>query len=67
MSAAMPLIGRDGKWISAAAAPARLVRGRPAGSVSVKEGAKSTAYVFVDANGHEQANATQYLGNLSEA
>jgi 3D (Asp-Asp-Asp) domain-containing protein len=32
----------------------------------VRQGAKATAYVFVDAEGPEQANCDQYLGNLSE-
>jgi 3D (Asp-Asp-Asp) domain-containing protein len=66
MSAAFPLIDRQGKWISAPLRHRDWCEAALQGSVSVRTGAKSTAYVFVDANGPEQANCDQYLGNLSE-
>ena len=66
MSAAFPLLGRDGEWISPPLRHKDWCEAALQGSVSVKQGSKSTAYVFVDANGPEQANCDQYLGNLSE-
>ena len=36
------------------------------GSVSVRAGGISTAYVFVDSNGPEQANCDEWLGSLSD-
>ena len=37
------------------------------GSVSIKQGGKSTAYVYVDSNGPEQTNCDEFLGTLSMA
>jgi 3D (Asp-Asp-Asp) domain-containing protein len=66
MSAAFPLIGRDGKWISAPLRQRDWCEAALQGSVSIKNGAKSTAYVYVDSNGPEQTNCDAFLGNLSQ-
>jgi 3D (Asp-Asp-Asp) domain-containing protein len=66
ISAAFPLIGRDGTWISPPLRHKDWCEAALQGSVSVREGSKATAYVFVDANGPEQTNCDQYLGSLSE-
>ena len=66
MSAAFPLIDREGKWISAPLRQRDWCEAALQGSVSVKDGNKSTAYIFVDANGPEQTNCDAWLGNLSE-
>ena len=66
ISAAFPLIDREGKWISAPLRHRDWCEAALQGSVSVRNGNKSTAYVYVDSNGPEQANCDEYLGNLSE-
>jgi 3D (Asp-Asp-Asp) domain-containing protein len=66
ISAAFPLIGRDGTWISPPLRHKDWCEAALQGSVSVREGRKSTAYVFVDANGPEQTNCDEFLGNLSD-
>lgn len=66
MSAAFPLIGRDGKWLSPPLRQRDWCEAALQGSVSVKRGDKSTAYVYVDDNGPEQTNCDQWLGNLSD-
>lgn len=66
ISAAFPLLGRDGAWISPPLTHKDWCEAALQGSVSVRTGAKSTAYVFVDANGPEQANCDEHLGSLSD-
>jgi 3D (Asp-Asp-Asp) domain-containing protein len=66
MSAAFPLIGRDGQWVSPPLRQRDWCEAALQGSVSVKQGGKSTAYVFVDAGGPEQTNCDEWLGNLSD-
>jgi 3D (Asp-Asp-Asp) domain-containing protein len=66
ISAAFPLLGRNGSAISPHLTHRDWCEAALQGSVSVKQGAKSTAYVFVDANGPEQANCDAFLGNLSD-
>ncbi len=66
MSFAFPLLGRDGEWVSPPLRHKDWCEAALQGSVSVKQGSKATAYVFVDSNGPEQTNCDQYLGNLSE-
>lgn len=66
ISAAFPLIGRDGSPISAPLAHRDWCEAALQGSVSVRTGETSTAYVFVDAKGPEQANCDQWLGSLTD-
>lgn len=66
ISAAFPLIGRNGSPISAPLSHRDWCEAALQGSVSVRSGEINTAYVFVDSNGPEQANCDQWLGNLSE-
>ncbi len=66
ISAAFPLIGRDGSPISAPLTYRDWCEAALQGSVSVRAGETTTAYVFVDANGPEQANCDQWLGSLSD-
>lgn len=66
MSFAFPLLGRKGEWVSPPLRHKDWCEAALQGSVSVRQGGKSTAYVFVDAQGPEQANCDQYLGDLSE-
>jgi 3D (Asp-Asp-Asp) domain-containing protein len=66
MSAAFPLIGRDGKWISAPLRQRDWCEAALQGSVSVQDGEKSASYVYVDSNGPEQTNCDEFLGNLSQ-
>jgi 3D (Asp-Asp-Asp) domain-containing protein len=66
ISAAFPLIGVDGKWISPPLRQRDWCEAALQGSVSVTAGGESTAYVFVDANGPEQADCDAWLGNLSD-
>lgn len=66
ISAAFPLIGRNGSPISAPLAHRDWCEAALQGSVSVRAGDTGTAYVFVDANGPEQANCDQWLGSLSD-
>ncbi len=66
MSAAFPLLGRDGSWLSPPLRQKDWCEAALQGSVSVKQGAKSTAYVFVDSNGPEQTNCDEFLGSLSD-
>lgn len=66
VSAAFPLIGRDGAAISPPLAHRDWCEAALQGSVSVRSGGVSTAYVFVDANGPEQADCDQWLGSLTD-
>jgi 3D (Asp-Asp-Asp) domain-containing protein len=66
ISAAFPLIDREGKWISAPLRQRDWCEAALQGSVSVQDGKKSTAYIFVDSNGPEQTNCDEFLGNLSQ-
>lgn len=66
MSAAFPLIGRNGAAISAPLTQRDWCEAALQGSVSVKQGGKSTAYVYVDSNGPEQTNCDEFLGSLSD-
>lgn len=66
MSAAFPLIGREGEWVSPPLRQRDWCDAALQGSVAVKDGGRTTAYVFVDANGPEQTNCDQWLGNLSD-
>lgn len=66
ISAAFPLIGRNGQAISPPLTHRDWCEAALQGSVAVKQGDSSTAYVFVDSNGPEQANCDQWLGSLSE-
>lgn len=66
MSAAFPLIGRDGTWVSPPLRQRDWCQAALQGSVSVRQGRKMTAYVFVDDNGPEQTNCDEWLGNLPD-
>lgn len=66
ISAAFPLLGRDGSPISPPLQHHDWCEAALQGSVSIKQGSTSTAYVFVDANGPEQVNCDAFLGNLSD-
>ena len=66
ISAAFPLINRNGEAISPPLSHRDWCSAALQGSVSVRSGGKSTAYVFVDANGPEQANCDEWLGSLSD-
>jgi 3D (Asp-Asp-Asp) domain-containing protein len=66
ISAAFPLLGRDGDPISPPLAHRDWCEAALQGSVSVRQGGKATAYVFVDAKGPEQASCDQWLGSLSD-
>lgn len=66
ISAAVPLIDRKGEAISPPLSPRDWCNAALQGSVSVRAGGKSTAYVYVDANGPEQANCDEWLGSLSD-
>lgn len=66
ISAALPLIGRNGDPISPPLLHRDWCEAALQGSVSVRQGGKATAYVFVDAKGPEQADCDQWLGSLSD-
>jgi 3D (Asp-Asp-Asp) domain-containing protein len=66
VSAAFPLIGRKGTAISAPLSQRDWCEAALQGSVSVRQGGKSTAYVYVDSNGPEQTNCDEFLGSLPE-
>lgn len=66
ISAAIPLIGRNGEAISAPLGYRDWCNAALQGSVSVRAGGKATAYVYVDSNGPEQANCDEWLGSLSD-
>jgi 3D (Asp-Asp-Asp) domain-containing protein len=66
ISAAFPLLDRAGKGISPPLRHKDWCDAALQGSVSVKQGDRATAYVFVDSKGPEQANCDEYLGKLSE-
>ncbi len=66
ISAAFPLIGRDGASISPMLTQGDWCEAALQGSVSVRQGGKATAYVYVDSNGPDQANCDEFLGNLSD-
>lgn len=63
---AFPLINRDGEAISPPLSARDWCNAALQGSVSVRAGGKSTAYVYVDANGPDQANCDEWLGSLSD-
>ncbi len=63
---AFPLIDRDGEAISPPLSARDWCNAALQGSVSVRAGGKSTAYVYVDANGPDQANCDEWLGSLSD-
>lgn len=65
-SAAFPLVGRNDQPISPPLLHRDWCEAALQGSVSVQQGEKATAYVFVDAKGPEQANCDQWLGSLSD-
>jgi 3D (Asp-Asp-Asp) domain-containing protein len=66
ISAAFPLVGRNGEAISPPLALRDWCNAALQGSVSVRAGGKATAYVYVDSNGPEQANCDEWLGSLSD-
>lgn len=66
ISAALPLIGRDGASISPMLTQRDWCEAALQGSVSVRQGGKATAYVYVDSSGPDQANCDEFLGNLSD-
>jgi 3D (Asp-Asp-Asp) domain-containing protein len=66
ISAAFPLLDRKGNGISPPLRHKDWCDAALQGSVSIKQGNKSVAYVFVDAKGPEQANCDAYLGKLSD-
>lgn len=66
ISAAFPLLGRDGDPISPPLLHRDWCEAALQGSVSVRQGGKATAYVYVDSKGPEQANCDQWLGSLSD-
>lgn len=65
ISAAFPLLDRDGQPISPPLTHRDWCEAALQGSVSVRQAETSAAYVFVDARGPEQANCDQWLGDLS--
>lgn len=66
ISAAFPLIGRKGDAISAPLSQRDWCEAALQGSVAIKSGASSKAYVYVDSNGPEQTNCDEFLGSLSD-
>lgn len=66
ISAAFPLIGRNGDPVSPPLSHRDWCESALQGSVSIRTGETTTAYVYVDANGPEQANCDQWLGSLSD-
>ncbi len=65
-SAAFPLIGRKGDPISPPLSHRDWCESALQGSVSVRTGEITTAYVYVDDKGPEQANCDEFLGSLSD-
>jgi 3D (Asp-Asp-Asp) domain-containing protein len=65
-AASLPLIGRAGDPISPPLTHRDWCESALQGSVSIRTGETTAAYVFVDANGPEQANCDQWLGALSD-
>jgi len=66
ISAAIPLIGRKGDPISPPLSQRDWCESALQGSVSVRTGETTTAYVYVDDKGPEQVNCDQWLGSLSD-
>ncbi len=66
ISAAFPLLGRDGDKLSPPLRQRDWCSAALQGSISVRQGGKTTAYVFVDSDGPEQTNCDEWLGNLSD-
>jgi 3D (Asp-Asp-Asp) domain-containing protein len=66
ISAAFPLIDRKGEAISPPLSPRDWCNAALQGSVSIRAGGKSTAYVYVDSNGPDQANCDEWLGSLTD-
>jgi 3D (Asp-Asp-Asp) domain-containing protein len=65
-SAAFPLIGRKGDAISAPLSQRDWCEAALQGSVAIKTGGSSKAFVYVDSNGPEQTNCDEFLGSLSD-
>lgn len=63
---ALPLMGRDGSALSPPLSARDWCGAALQGSVAVRSGKTTTAYVYVDSNGPEQANCDEWLGSLSE-
>lgn len=63
---ALPLTGVSGLAISPPLTLSDWCSAALQGSVSVKHGARATAYAYVDANGPEQADCDAFMGNLSD-
>lgn len=66
ISAAFPLMGRKGDAISPPLLQRDWCEAALQGSVSIRQGAKATAYVYVDSDGPEQTNCDEFLGSLSD-
>jgi 3D (Asp-Asp-Asp) domain-containing protein len=66
VSAAFPLLDREGNGISPPLRHKDWCDAALQGSVSIQQGKTATAYVYVDSNGPEQANCDEYLGKLSD-
>jgi 3D (Asp-Asp-Asp) domain-containing protein len=67
MSAAFPLLGRDGAPISPPLRQKDWCEAALQGSVSVQSGSKAKAYAFIDDDGPEQTDCDAWLGDLSDA
>lgn len=65
ISAAFPLLGRNGQPISPPLTHRDWCEAALQGSASITQNGIASAYVFVDANGPVQANCDQWLGDLS--
>ncbi len=66
VSTAFPLISRRGDAISAPLSQRDWCEAALQGSVSIKTGGSSKAFVYVDSNGPEQTNCDEFLGSLSD-
>jgi len=66
ISTAFPLVGRKGDAISAPLSQRDWCEAALQGSVAIKTGASSKAFVYVDSNGPEQTNCDEFLGSLSD-
>lgn len=66
VSAAFPLVGRKGDAISPPLSQRDWCEAALQGSVAIKSGGTSKAFVYVDSNGPEQTNCDEFLGSLSD-
>lgn len=66
VSAAFPLVGRKGEAISAPLSQRDWCEAALQGSVAIKSGETSKAFVYVDSNGPEQTNCDEFLGSLPD-